>query len=84
MSGADFGPGGPPGPPGTIRRRLMMLMVAVAAVIAFLSAAPALERLPGLGARIEVLRESGVDAGAFWWADVPQVKEGERHIRRSQ
>ena len=61
-----------------------MLAAAVLLVAAFLFAAPALERLPGIGARIEVLRESGVDAGAFWWADVPEVKDAERHIRRSQ
>jgi hypothetical protein len=30
---------------------------------------------------VKVLRDSGVESGAFWWASVPEVAEAERHMR---
>jgi hypothetical protein len=50
-------------------------------VAVFVWLAPLAEQLPGIGPQVKVLRESGVESGAFWWASVPEVAEAERHMR---
>lgn len=58
-----------------------MFAVGVLLVVGFLAAAPALERVPGLGPGIEALRESDIESGAFWYRDVPKVRDAEFHMR---
>jgi hypothetical protein len=49
---------------------------------ALLYLAPNLERLPGLGQRIQVLRESGINVGAWYYDDVEQYFEAEEYVRK--
>jgi hypothetical protein len=42
---------------------------------------PAVERLPGMEPKVEALRKSGIESGAFWYTDVEKVREAERHMR---
>jgi len=77
-------PGGRKRPPGNFFQRWLAFIIGVLLLAGLVFTAPVLERLPGLGPRIEALRESGVETGAFWWADVPEVSEAERYIRQSR
>ncbi|AZK60739.1 hypothetical protein Daudx_2211 [Candidatus Desulforudis audaxviator] len=85
LSGLKQTPGGPAGPPGNTFRSWLALIVAVwcMAGFAFLGL-PALERLPGLGPAVKVVRDSGIEAGAFFYTDVDKVREAELHVRHSR
>ena len=63
-------------------RRCLRLAVALSILAAFLYLAPNLERLPGLGQRIQVLRESGINVGAWYYDDVEQYFEAEEYVRK--
>jgi hypothetical protein len=73
-------PGGPTGPPGSFQRWLR-LATALLLVVVLVLLAPLAERLPGIGPQVKVLRDSGVETGAWWWASVPEVAEAVRHMR---
>jgi hypothetical protein len=73
-------PGGPGGPPGASKRWLR-LTAALLLLAGFVALAPLADRLPGIGPQVKVLRDSGVEAGAWWWASVPEVAEAARHMR---
>lgn len=63
-------------------RRCLRLAIALSVLAALLYLAPNLERLPGLGQRIQVLRESGINVGAWYYDDVEQYFEAEEYVRK--
>jgi hypothetical protein len=69
-------------PPGNLFYRWLSFIVGIFLIAGLIFISPALERVPGIGPMIEALRESGVEVGAFWWADMPEVSEAERFIRQ--
>lgn len=72
--------GGPDGPPSPFRRWLW-LMAFVLLIVVFVRLAPLSERIPLIGTQVKIMRDSGVEVGAFWWTDVPEVSEAERHFK---
>jgi hypothetical protein len=71
--------------PVSLKKRLMRFMVVVFLVAGILYLAPNLERLPGgVGHTISVLRESGIEVGAWYWDDVDQCFEGMDFIREKR
>lgn len=72
--------GGPPGPPETLRR-LIAFVIGILLLMGFaFLALPALKNLNAVGPAVELLEESGIEAGAFWYANVEKVGEAERQI----
>lgn len=72
--------GGPSGPARSLSPWLWLVLF-VLLIVVFIRLAPLSERIPWVGPQVKALRESGVETGAFWWADVPEVGEAERHFR---
>ena len=70
--------------PVPFRKRLARFAVAVFLVAGFIYLAPNLERVPGIGQTITILRESGIDVGAWYWDDVEQCFEGMEFIREKR
>jgi len=65
-----------------LAKRLMRLALAALLVTGFIYLAPNLERLPGgVGETITVIRESGIDTGAWYYDDVEQCFEGMDFVR---
>lgn len=60
----------------------LRLAAAIGLLAAFMAFAPKLERLPGVGQRIEVLRESGINVGAWYYDDVEEYFEAEEYVRK--
>lgn len=76
--------GGKPSPV-SIKKRLVRFGIAVFLIAGFVYLAPNLERLPGgVGHTITVLRESGIDTGAWYYDDVEQCFEGMDFIREKR
>ena len=70
----------PAAPP--LAKRLLRLALAVLLVTGFVYMAPNLERLPGgVGETITIIRESGIDTGAWYYDDVEQCFEGMDFVR---
>ena len=70
----------PAAPP--LGKRLLRLSLAVLLVTGFVYMAPNLERLPGgVGETITIIRESGIDTGAWYYDDVEQCFEGMDFVR---
>lgn len=86
MSGLSYTrEGGLARPPGASLKRWLALVVAVLCMAGFaFLGLPALERLPGLGPAVKAVRESGIEAGAFFYTDVDKVREAELHVRHSR
>ncbi len=62
-----------------------MKLILIFALLAMgLALAPNLERLPGVGARITDLRESGINVGAWYYDDVQEYFEAEAYIREKR
>ena len=71
--------------PVSLRKRMTRFIVAIFLVVMILYLAPNLERIPGgIGHTITVLRESGIDTGAWYWDDVDQCFEGMDFIREKR
>ncbi len=71
--------------PAPLKKRLARLLVAVFLVVGFIYLAPNLERLPGgVGNTVTVLRESGIEVGAWYWDDVKQCFEGMDFVREKR
>lgn len=68
--------------PVSLHRRLMRLLLAILLLAAFIYLAPNLERLPGVGRDIQVLRESGINVGAWYYDDVEEYFEAEEYVRK--
>lgn len=65
-----------------LAKRLMRLALAALLVTGFIYLAPNLERLPGgVGETITIIRESGIDTGAWYYDDVEQCFEGMDFVR---
>ena len=72
-------------PPVSLPKRLVRFFAAVLLVAAFVYLAPELERLPGnIGQTITVLRESGIDVGAWYYDDVEECFEGMEFVREKR
>lgn len=67
--------------PVSIFKRCLRLAVAILLLAGFIYLAPHLERLPGVGQTIQVLRESGIDVGAWYYDDVDEYFEAEEYVR---
>lgn len=67
--------------PVPLKKRLVRFLVAILLVMGFIYVAPNLERLPGIGHTITVLRESGIDTGAWYYDNVEQCFEGMEFVR---
>ncbi len=81
MTDANKQTGGGEPSPVSFSRRLLRLAVAVSLLVAFIYLAPNLERLPVVGQTIQVLRESGIDTGAWYYDDVEEYFEAEEYVR---
>ena len=78
-------PGGGQPSPVSIKKRWIRFFLAVFLVAGFVYLAPNLERLPGgVGHTISVIRESGIDTGAWYWDDVEQCFDGMEFIREKR
>ena len=75
--------GGSKPPPASLFRRWMFLFTAVILIIGFIVVAPHLERLPLVGATVQMLRESGIYVGGWYWDMVDEVAEAESFMRRA-
>ena len=75
--------GGAKPPPASLLRGWMLLFLAFLLIAGFVIVSPRLEKLPLVGSTIEVLRESGIDVGAWYYDDVDEVSEAERFMRRT-
>jgi hypothetical protein len=60
----------------------LRLAGALLLLAAFISLAPQLERLPGVGQSIQALRESGINVGAWYYDDVEEYFEAEEYVRK--
>lgn len=77
------GDGGPP--PVCLKKRISRFLVAVILIVGFIYLAPNLERLPcSIGETITVLRESGIDVGAWYYDDVEECFEGMDFVREKR
>jgi hypothetical protein len=70
-------------PPAHLLKRWMLLFLAVLLIAGFVVIAPFLETLPLIGKPIQVLRESDIEVGAWYYDDVKEVAEAERFMRRA-
>ena len=60
----------------------MFLFAAVVLLIGFIAVAPRLERLPLVGATLQLLREKGIYVGGWYYDMVDEVAEAESFMRR--
>ncbi|MFO8113060.1 MAG: hypothetical protein R6T92_11185 [Desulfosalsimonadaceae bacterium] len=74
---------GPPSPAPLFIRWLKLVFASVL-IAGGIYLAPNLERLPWIGQRIVVLRESGINVGAWYYDDVEQYFEAEQYIREKR
>lgn len=84
MSEASTTAGGGTSSPASLFRGWMRLILIFGLLAACLYLAPNLERLPIVGSRIAVLRESGIDVGAWYYDDVKEYFEAEAYIREKR
>lgn len=61
----------------------MFLFAAVVLLIGFIAVAPQLERLPLVGATLQLLREKGIYVGGWYYDMVDEVAEAESFMRRA-
>ena len=61
--------------------RWRRFLIAVLLLVAFIYSASALERVPVIGAKIAVLRESGINVGAWYYDNVEEYFEAEDYIQ---
>jgi hypothetical protein len=73
--------GGPAGRPPEVLRRIAGFLIGILLMLSFVFLfLPALKNLGSVGQIIDMLEESGIESGAFWYANVEKVGEAERHI----
>jgi hypothetical protein len=65
----------------SLRRRWARFLLVMAVLAALIHLAPAVERLPKVGKQVSVLRESGINVGAWYYDDVEEYFEAEEYIR---
>ncbi len=71
--------------PAPLKKRIMRLAIAVFLVAGFIYLAPNLEYLPGgVGHTITVIRESGIDTGAWYYDNVEECFEGMDFVREKR
>jgi hypothetical protein len=75
--------GGAKPPPAHLFRRWLLLLLGILLIAGFVVIAPRLERLPLVGSTIQILRESGIYVGGWYWDMVDEVTEAERAMRRT-
>lgn len=75
---------GPP-PPAPLKKRIIRLVIVVFLVAGFIYLAPNLEYLPGgVGHTITVIRESGIDTGAWYYDNVEECFEGMAFVKEKR
>lgn len=62
--------------------RWLRLLISIFMIILFIKLASFSEHLPWIKNEFKALRESGIQTGLFWWADVQEVAQAERHFKK--
>lgn len=70
--------------PDSLFRRWTRLIIAFLLIALAVYLAPGLEKLPGVGDRITMLRESDIEVGAWYYDDVKKYFEAEKYIREKR
>lgn len=63
-------------------RNWLKLFLAIVIIILLIKAASFSEYIPWIKKEFKALRESDIQTGLFWWADVHEVAEAERHFKK--
>ncbi len=61
---------------------LLKLLISILIIIIFIRVASFSENLPFIKNEFKALRDRGIQTGLFWWADVQEVAEAEKHFKR--
>lgn len=62
--------------------RWLKLLISLIIIVFFIKIASFSERLPWIKSEFKALRDSGIQTGLFWWADVHEVAEAEKHFKK--
>lgn len=60
----------------------LKLLISILVIIIFIRVASFSEHLPWIKNEFKALRDSGIQTGLFWWADVHEVAEAEKHFKK--
>lgn len=58
------------------------LILSILMIFLFIKLVSFAEYLPGIKRDFKAIRDSGIQTGFFWWADVHEVAEAEKHFKR--